>query len=202
MTAIVDYGAGNIYSVYTAVKKCGASPFLTSRPADLEKADRIILPGVGAFGDGMKSMHALGLVECLQAEIARGKPFLGICLGLQMLFSWSEEGNCSGLNVLAGKVVRFVLPEKDFTVPHMGWNQVTLSDTHRDFFAGFPESAYFYFAHSYYVCPEKTEDIAGTTEYGLKFTCLVRRGNIVGVQFHPEKSGENGLRFLSNFLKI
>lgn len=201
MTGIINYGAGNIYSVITAVKKCGGQVFVIEKPEDFSRAGRIILPGVGAFGDGIKSLEKSGMGERLVAEIRGGKPFLGICLGLQLLFSHSQEGDCKGFNLIEGKVERFLFPGEKIKVPHMGWSQAEANDAGKILFSGIPESSYFYFAHSYYAVPEEAAFVAAKTFYGIEFTSVVKKRNMVGVQFHPEKSGDCGLVFMKNFLE-
>ncbi len=201
MTGIINYGAGNIHSVYTAVKKCGGEPFIVEDTSDLKKAGIIILPGVGAFADGMKSLSDSGIVEPLMAEIRKGKPFLGICLGLQLLFSHSEEGDCSGFDLIKGRVKKFSFEDKIFRIPQMGWNRVKITNSDEALFRNIPDSEYFYFAHSYYPDPDDSRVIIGETSYGKDFVSAVRKENIAGVQFHPEKSGDSGIRFLKNFLE-
>ncbi len=201
MTGIINYGAGNIHSVYTAVKTCGGEPFVIENAADLKKASIIILPGVGAFGDGMKSMSESGMIDPLMAEIRKGKPFLGICLGLQLLFSHSEEGDCKGFGLIKGRVKKFSFADRAFRIPHMGWNRVKIQDSGETLFKNIPDGEYFYFAHSYYPAPDDRQVIIGETSYGREFVSAVREENIAGVQFHPEKSGDSGIRFLKNFLE-
>jgi len=201
MTGIINYGAGNIRSVQSAVSACSEKVFVIQKAADFEEADRIILPGVGAFADGMKSLRAKGLVEPLVREIARGKPFLGICLGLQLLFSHSEEGDCAGLGLLDGKVKRFSFRDKTLRIPHMGWNTVKTGAKSGMLFQDIPDGQYFYFAHSYYPVPDDPEIVIGTSVYGICFTAAIRKNNLAGVQFHPEKSGDHGIRFMKNFLE-
>ncbi len=199
MTAVVNYALGNIYSVLAATARCGEKVFLSHRRQLLEKADCIILPGVGAFSEGMRNLKRLGLDNFLREQICSGKPFLGICLGLQLLFEWSEEGNCPGLGILPGRVVRF---RKDsLLVPHMGWNQVHWQSPGKKYLQMCGQDCYFYFAHSYYVIPRDRKVVAGVTHYGGKFVSAICWKNVTGVQFHPEKSGKSGLSFLSVFLK-
>jgi len=199
MVVIINYGAGNIYSVFMAIKKIGMDVIITSDLKDLEKSDFIILPGVGAFGDGMKNLRERGLDKAIKKEIEKNKPFLGICLGLQLLFSESEEGDCEGLGLIDGKVKRFKF--ENLVVPHMGWNRVKFENPSFPLFEGIPDKTFFYFAHSYYAQPEEKILIEGTTEYGVKFPSIVRLKNVIGVQFHPEKSGDYGVLFLKNFLQ-
>lgn len=202
MLAVIDYGAGNLRSVLHALKHLGAPNVkLAAVPGDLEGADKIILPGVGAFGAGMQQLREQGLVEPLRAALAEGVPYLGICLGMQFLFERSDEmGEHEGLGILPGYVTRFP-PFPDLKVPHMGWNQL---QTHGDtaLLAGLPDPSYAYFVHSYYCVPSDERDVLITADYGGSFTAGVRRDNVFGVQFHPEKSQRTGLRILKNFLDL
>jgi len=191
---------GNLRSVSKALEKVGGEVKISSSVEDIEKAEAIILPGVGAFYQAMENLKSQGIVAPLCQAIDSGKLFLGICLGLQLLFEESEEGNCKGLNVLPGKVKKFQI--EDLKVPHMGWNGIRFKDSQLSLLEGIPEGSYFYFAHSYYVAPTDEEVILTMTEYGIPFTSAVRKDNIFGVQFHPEKSGEKGLRLLENFVRI
>ncbi len=200
--AVIDYGAGNLRSVLHALKHLQADNVqLVQDPSQLEGADKIILPGVGAFGAGMQKLYEQALVEPLRAAIDSGTPYLGICLGMQFLFDYSDEmGHHEGLGVLSGKVTRF--PEfDDLKVPHMGWN-VLQSKKSSDLIGNLPETPYAYFVHSYYCMPDNEMDVLLTVDYGLPFTAAVERGNIYGVQFHPEKSQQVGLQILENFLAI
>ncbi len=202
MTGIVNYGVGNIYSVVSAVKKCGEESFIIEKPSDFLKADKIILPGVGAFGKGIQHLQESGIKTALFDIIKTGKPFLGICLGMQILFSYSEEGDCEGLNLIKGNVRKFVFqPFHKMKVPHMGLSIVKIIEPGKKLFNNIPDNMWFYFAHSYYVIPEESTVIAATTNYGYRFVSAVKMNNIVGVQFHPEKSGDCGLIFLKNFLE-
>lgn len=197
MVGIIKYGAGNIYSVIMGVKYCGKDIIVIEKPKNMSKVKFLILPGVGNFKSGIDYLEKTGLVEELKKIIENGIPFLGICLGLQLLFEWSEEGEKEGLGIFKGKVVKF--KNKDIKVPHMGWNKVKIVKENL-IFKDIPDNSYFYFAHSYYPIPEK-DIILGITEYGNKFSSIVMKDNILGVQFHPEKSGNNGLTFLKNTLK-
>ncbi len=201
MIAVVDYGMGNLRSVQKAMEQAGYPAAIVSTPQELRQARGIVLPGVGAFGDTMDNLKAQRLDETLTEEIAGGKPFLGICLGLQVLFESSEEmGMHAGLGLLPGRVRRFT---GDLKVPHMGWNQVALRrDRSNPLFEGIPDHSYFYFVHSYYVEPAEDAPISGETGYGITFTSMVAHGNAFGVQFHPEKSSRLGLRLLANFGKL
>ncbi len=196
MIAIIDYGMGNLRSVQKGLEKAGQEAVITSDPQVIAAAPGVVLPGVGAFADCVNNLKQAGLVEIIQAVIKADKPFLGICLGLQMLFEYSEEdGLHEGLGIFPGRVGRLPAGLK---VPHMGWNQVE----HRrplPILKDVPDQAYFYFVHSYYVQPEDDSIIAGVTDYGVKFTSIVGRGNTFGIQFHPEKSSDLGLKILKNF---
>ena len=208
MIAIVDYGMGNLRSVHKAVEQVGSAAQVISDPQGIKNASKIILPGVGAFRDCMHNLTDRGLLEPLVTAIEAGKPFLGICLGLQLLFDESDEfGIHRGMGVLPGRVTRFPDALKDsgdatpLPIPHMGWNTVEIKkDT--PLFAGIESGSYFYFVHSYYAIPEDPGDIVATTPYGIEFACAVQRANIYAVQFHPEKSQTNGLKFLKNFVGL
>ncbi len=195
---IVDYGAGNLRSVARAVAHAGGQPLITSSARDVERADALIVPGVGAAADTMANLKRHALVEPIREYIASDRPFLGVCMGQQALFEVSEEGGehpC--LAVLPGRVVR--LPS-GLKVPHMGWNRVQQRQPH-PVFDGIEDGAFFYFVHSYYPDPEDDGVIIGETEYGVPFASVLARDNIVATQFHPEKSGTSGLRFYANFLR-
>lgn len=197
--AVIDYGLGNLRSVSKAVESLGAKVEVTSDPKAIAKAKGAILPGVGAFYKGMENINSLGLSEPIKDFASSGKPFLGICLGLQLLFSESEEhGINKGLDIIKGKVKRLGEAEK---IPHMGWNAVKFSGE-ATLFKNIPDNSYFYFVHSYFVEPEDKKIIAGTTLYSQKFTSAITRGNLFGTQFHPEKSSGLGLKILENFLRL
>jgi glutamine amidotransferase len=199
MIAIVDYGIGNLRSVQKALQRVGATAVVTGDPAALDAAQAVILPGVGAFGDGMSLLQARKLVEPVLRQVDRDKPLLGICLGMQLLFEESEEmGRHRGLGLLPGRVVRF--PEDDLKVPHIGWNQLRVRKGM--LLDGVANGAHAYFVHSYYAAPEEPADVLATTEYGIEFASVVGRGKVLGAQFHPEKSQEVGLRLLSNFARL
>jgi glutamine amidotransferase len=201
MIAIIDYGMGNLRSVQKALERVGYPAIIVSTPEALKQAQGIVLPGVGAFGDTMDNLRAQGLDRAIKQEIAAGKPFLGVCLGLQVLFEGSEEmGSYQGLGILPGRVRRFAGGLK---VPHMGWNQVNLRQCpDNPLFQGIPDKSYFYFVHSYYVEPVDKAIVSGATEYGITFTSMVARGNLFGVQFHPEKSSDIGQRVYANFGRL
>ena len=201
MVAIIDYDAGNIRSVEKAVRYLGKEVTMTSEPEEILAADRVILPGVGAFGDAMKRLHAMGLVEVIRQVADRGTPFLGICLGLQLLFEKSEESpGVAGLGLLRGEILR--LPElPGLKVPHIGWNSLKYPNPGR-LFRGIPEDSYVYFVHSYYLKAQDEGIVTATTEYGTLVHASVESGNLFACQFHPEKSSETGLTILENFLSI
>jgi glutamine amidotransferase len=200
--AIVDYQMGNLRSVQKALEHVGCQAKVTSQPSEVAAADKVILPGVGAFGDAIRELKARHLVEPIIEAIDAGKPFLGICLGLQMLFEVGREGgDHSGLAVLEGSVERFPQQE-DLKVPHMGWNQVIIDRKDCPLLAGVPEDAYFYFVHSYYVVPLDASVRWLDCEYGLRFCASVWRDNLFATQFHPEKSQANGLQILKNFAEL
>jgi len=199
MVGIINYGAGNVFSVYSAVKICGFTPFIIEKAEEIKKSEIIIIPGVGSFDDGMKFLFKTGIGEEIKREIRKGKLFLGICLGLQLLFSESEEGKLNGLGILDGKVKKFLFRDKSIKIPHMGWSKVK-QVKESNLFTNIPDNTYFYFAHSYYAKIEKENIIYGKTDYGINFPSVIMKNNIVGVQFHPEKSSKYGLIFLKNFL--
>jgi len=202
MIAIIDYGMGNLRSVEKGFLKVGVNVKVTNKPEDLLKADGIVLPGVGAFRDCMGELTNLNLINAVADSIQRGKPYLGICLGLQVLFSESDEfGKCNGLDILKGRVIRFDLENKELKIPQMGWNQLNIKNNN-PLFEGVPDKSYFYFVHSYYVLPDDSDIVATTTDYGIEFTSSVWKDNIFAVQFHPEKSQALGLKVLRNFGNI
>lgn len=201
MIAVVDYGMGNLRSVQKALEKVGLDAVITSNPEDLDRADAVVVPGVGAFPDAIHNLERLGLKEKILENINRGKPYLGICLGLQILFEYGFEfGEHQGLGVVKGVVVRF--DEKlDIKIPHMGWNQVWKKKNSR-MFEDIKDGEFFYFVHSYYAKPDDISLIATTTDYGIDFCSAIEMDNIWAVQFHPEKSQQAGLKLLSNFKKF
>ena len=207
MIAVIDYGMGNLGSVSKALEFLGGDVVVTQKGSDLKKADKIVLPGVGAFRDAMGALARLNLITPLKEEIPSKKIYLGICLGLELLFEKSEEGGgCEGLGILKGDVVRFSSASggKDagLKVPQIGWNQVRVTNDDCPLFQGIDSNAFFYFVHSYYVRPKDSGIIAAVTEYGGEFTSMVWRDNIYAVQFHPEKSQKVGLKFLENFMRL
>lgn len=196
MIVIVDYGMGNLRSVEKAFAKLGFPVQVTSKPEVVAETEGLVVPGVGSFADAMKNIKKMGLGEVVLEHIAQEKPYLGICLGLQILFSESEEdGLHEGLNIFEGRVRR--LPPS-LKVPHMGWNQIQI-EKENPFLKGIENNSNFYFVHSYYVDPKDEGIIATTTEYGVKFASSICRGNLFGVQWHPEKSSHRGLQILENF---
>ncbi|WP_417384550.1 imidazole glycerol phosphate synthase subunit HisH [Gimesia sp.] len=198
MITIVDYGMGNLRSVQKAFEKVGVEAEICADPDKIAQASKLILPGVGAFRDAIQALKDQSLVEPILEHAKSGKPFLGICLGLQLLFDVSyEDGEYEGLGIIPGKVVRFE-DQPDLKIPHMGWNQIERTAEH-PILAGVPAHEYFYFVHSYYVAPDNAEDVAAYTEYGCRFASMVARDNIVASQFHPEKSQNAGLKLLQNF---
>ncbi|MDY6862830.1 MAG: imidazole glycerol phosphate synthase subunit HisH [Thermodesulfobacteriota bacterium] len=201
MLVIIDYGMGNLRSVQKGLEQVGFNARLTNSPEIVRDATGIILPGVGAFGDCIKSLKKLGLFSILRESINRNIPYLGICLGYQILFEESEEfGKNSGLGIFRGKVVRFP-KDLGLKIPHMGWNRVCMKKDNF-LFQGIPKDSYFYFVHSYYPIPEDKKLETGTTEYGIEFKSCVFRGNLFACQFHPEKSQDLGLKLLYNFGKL
>jgi glutamine amidotransferase len=199
--AIIDYQMGNLRSVQKGFEKVGHEAVITSDPRELAAAEQIVLPGVGAFGDAIAELKRRDLIGPIKDAIAEGKPFLGICLGLQLLFDVGYEGGeFEGLGILRGKCVRFELP-RELKVPHMGWNQGRFLKP-APILAGLASGTYFYFVHSYYVVPEDREVIAIETDYGHPFCAAVWQGNLFATQFHPEKSQADGLRILKNFAEL
>jgi len=197
---IVDYGMGNLRNVQKAFEKIGFEARLTRNKNDIGRASAIVLPGVGAFKDCMENLEKYGLVEILLRSIEKGKPYLGICLGLQVLFSESKEfGSHKGLDLIQGKVVRFV-PDPEHKVPHMGWNTIE-KEKEGPMLQGIESGDFFYFVHSYYVIPDETQWIASFTTYGKPFVSSIWKENLFATQFHPEKSQQKGLRILENFVK-
>jgi len=197
---IIDYGMGNLRNVQKAFEKIGFEARLTRNKNEIGRASAIVLPGVGAFRDCMENLEKYGLVEVVLRSIEKGKPYLGICLGLQVLFSESEEfGSHKGLDLIKGKVVRFV-PDPEHKVPHMGWNTIEKAKE-VPMLQGTESGDFFYFVHSYYVIPDKTEWISSFTTYGKPFVSSIWKENLFATQFHPEKSQQKGMRILENFVK-
>lgn len=201
MIAIIDYDAGNLRSVEKALLSLGEEVLVTRDRTELLAADKVILPGVGNFGDAMEKLKAYDLVGVIQELAERGKPFLGICLGLQLLFERSDEApGVEGLGILKGEILR--IPDKEgLKVPHIGWNSLHLQNEGR-LFRDLPEGSYVYFVHSYYLKAENPQIVKATTEYGVTIDASVEQGNVFACQFHPEKSSRVGLRILENFAKL
>ena len=204
MIVLIDYGVGNLYSVAKAAAYVGGDVKISSDAADIKRADKIILPGVGAFGDCMKNLEATGLIPTIKAEIFGGKKILGICVGMQILFAGSEESpEVDGLKIFNGHVKRIRAGE--LKIPHMGWNSVLIRNEElgiRNLFKGIDDNSYFYFVHSYHASPDDKNIIAATTTYGEEVTAAIEFENIFATQFHPEKSGDVGLHVLKNFVEL
>lgn len=201
MIGLIDYDAGNLRSVEKALEALGETPVITRDKDELLKADKVILPGVGSFGDAMGKLEQYGLVDVIHEIVRKGTPFLGICLGLQLLFESSEESpGVKGLSILPGKILR--LPDQTgYKIPHMGWNSLDIREGTR-LFAGIGQGSYVYFVHSYYLKAEDEEIVAASTEYTAHIHAAVERGNVFACQFHPEKSSAVGLKILKNFVEL
>lgn len=202
MIAIIDYGVGNLASVNKAFSFIGVESRITSDPEEILAADKVVLPGVGAFADAMESLNKFDMVSIIKQVAAKGTPLLGICLGMQMLFDYSTEGGerVEGLGLLKGSVIQFPL-DMGLKVPHMGWNSLTIKN--RDtIFKDIKENSYVYFVHSYYLTAGESSEVAARCYYGIEFDAAVSSGNIMGTQFHPEKSGEVGLTILKDFARL
>ena len=199
---IIDYGMGNLRSVQKAIEKVGSQAIITSDPSQIAKAERVILPGVGAFRDAINALHQQDLVGAINDAVNSGKPFLGICLGLQLLFELSyEDGEYEGLGIIPGRVRRFDLPP-DLKIPHMGWNQLLPTHEQNPLLKEIGANAWFYFVHSYYVDPSDSSWTAAETDYCGRFVSMVARNNVFATQFHPEKSQTAGLQLLNNFVNF
>lgn len=199
MVAIIDYGAGNLQSVKKALDFIGCESEITANKNKIEAASHIILPGVGSFGDAMNSIRGRGLEETIKRAASGKKKFLGICLGLQLLFEKSEESpQTEGLGIFEGSIVT-IPKDRGLKVPHMGWNSVSLKQK-CGIFRGISDQSYFYFVHSYYLKDAPSDIVASTTDYGVKIECAVQKGSVCATQFHPEKSGKAGLQLLKNFV--
>ncbi|MEG3897307.1 MULTISPECIES: imidazole glycerol phosphate synthase subunit HisH [unclassified Microcoleus] len=200
--AVIDYGMGNLHSVCKGLENVGAVPKITDSPAIIEQADAVVLPGVGSFDPAMQNLRSRNLIEPIKSAIASGKPFLGICLGLQILFESSEEGVEPGLGVIAGKVRRF-RSEPGLTIPHMGWNQLQFTQPDLPLWENLPSDPWVYFVHSYYVDPVELEVRSAIVTHGSQnVTAAIAKDNLMAVQFHPEKSSSTGLQMLSNFVSL
>ena len=199
MIAIIDYGMGNLRSVEKAFQFLGFTALIVDNPAETTNASHLVLPGDAAFGDAMRNLNNGGWVECIEQGVQSGKPFLGICVGLQLMFEESEEmGTHKGLGLLPGKCTRFPAGER---IPQIGWNQIDIQ-RETPLLDGVPTGSFFYFVHSYYVTTENTDERIATTDYGLDYTSVAGRDGLYGVQFHPEKSQDRGLRILKNFAQM
>lgn len=206
MIGIVDYNAGNITSVERALQSLGIDFILSKNPADLKNCDKLIFPGVGDAAYAMEQLKLTGFDNFLKDWVNAGKPLMGICLGSQIIFDWSAEGDTTCLGLIKGKINHFYtidksLEEKGFKVPHMGWNNLERKNSNCPILKDVPENADFYFVHSYVICPENESVIAATADYGIKVPAVIQSGNIFACQFHPEKSGVPGLKILENFCK-
>jgi len=200
--AIVDVCSGNLRSVERALEKVGADVVVTRDPETVRRADKIVVPGQGAFGVFMRGLTERGLGESLREAIASGRPYLGICLGLQVLFDESEEqGPCAGLGILRGRVVKLAPSDPKLKVPHMGWNRVRLTHDREPLLAGVPDDAYVYFVHSYHAVPADRSLVALEADHGIAITAAIRKDNLFACQFHPEKSQTVGLQILRNFVE-
>ena len=201
---IVDYGLGNLRSVQNAFALLGADAKISSTPSEVGNADKLVLPGVGSFQDAVEGLRKRKLIEPIKKFIASGRVYLGICLGLQLLYEESEEGKAKGLSVFKGKVRRFK-KKANIKIPHIGWNSVDLKKIGEKLppMQGVKDASYFYFVHSYYAEPDDENTVAATTEYGdVEFTSMISKGNVFATQFHPERSQEVGLKFLKNFIEM
>lgn len=199
MIAIVDYDVGNVKNVYNAFDRIGLKTQITSDPSEIDKSEAIILPGVGAFKDAMDNLEKTRLKECIINNSKKGKIILGICLGMQLLFEKSyEEGQWNGLGLMKGEIVKF---DTDLKVPHMGWNKI-IKSKEDSIGENINDGEYVYFVHSYYLKPENKESVIFWTDYGIKVPAIVRRDNIIGMQFHPEKSGKTGIKLLKNIKEM
>lgn len=202
MIAIIDYGAGNVQSVYKALKFIGADCKVTSDKEEILSADGAILPGVGSFGDTMDSMISCGIKDTVIEFANSGKPFLGICLGLQLLFPHSEESvGAKGLGIFEGEIKRIPNQNGTLKIPHIGWNSLCIKKKD-GIFKGIEGEPYVYFVHSYFLDAKDKDIVAATTEYGVEIDAAVEKGNIIATQFHPEKSGKTGLKMLKNFVEM
>ncbi len=201
MLHIIDYGMGNLRSVQKAFEHLGIEAVITTNPRDLSAADRVILPGVGAFRDAIAELKRLDFVTAIRDSVSSGKPFLGICLGLQLLFDVSyEDGEHEGLGIVPGKVIRFA-PQPNLKIPHMGWNSLTFQQSH-PILNGIDPGSHVYFVHSYHVVPNDPNVIAATSDHGGPFVAMIAQGNLTATQFHPEKSQAVGLQLLKNFAAL
>jgi glutamine amidotransferase len=201
MIVIVDYGMGNLRAVLHKISKISPDVKLLSKQEEIDKAEKLILPGVGSFAAGMRNLREYGLITVLNKKVLDEKtPILGICLGMQLFTKHSEEGDADGLGWVDAETKRFRLDARGFKVPHVGWNTLKIKKE-SSLFAGISSDHRFYFTHSYHVCCEDEEDVLASTEYGCEFTSAIQRDNIIGVQFHPEKSHQDGIKVIKNFIE-
>ena len=203
LIAVVDYGMGNLRSVAKAIELVGAKVVVSNKQKELLASNGIVFPGVGAFNAALVNLKKTGLLSCLHDCISSSKPFLGLCLGFQLLFDHSQEGSGKGLSIIHGNVKAFNFKNSKLKVPHMGWNTVSINKENKfskEMFKGIKNNSYFYFVHSYYCVPKSYDVVAAKTSYGIDFCSAVAKGNYWASQFHPEKSGANGLKLLANFV--
>jgi len=201
---IIEYGMGNVGSILNMFKKIGCPAIVSSKIEDIERAEKLIIPGVGAFDNGMRKLEGMGFIDVLNRKVMEdGTPVLGICLGMQLLTRRSEEGKERGLGWIQADTIRFDFSQntKKLKIPHMGWNEIRIAHN-SDLLKGLEQNSRFYFVHSYHVRCDDENDVMTTTEYGYEFASSIRRGNIMGTQFHPEKSHKFGIRFLTNFVEM
>lgn len=200
--AIIDYGMGNINSIKNMLRYLGYTGILTSDPKVIERSKKIILPGVGHYKKAMENIHSLGLDDVIKESVSNiGIPLLGICLGMQLLLSHSEEGDCDGLDLIHGQVKKFELNTDEYKIPHMGWDYINITKNDNPLFSKLQENPRYYFVHSYYASCNNTEDVLAETNYGQVFHSIIGHDNVVGMQFHPEKSHKYGMKILGNFLE-
>ena len=202
MTCVIDYQTGNVGSILNILKKIGVESKVSSSVGEIKKAERLIFPGVGSFDTGMKNLKQLHLIPILEEKVLKDRtPILGICLGMQLFAQKSEEGILGGLNWIGGEVKKFKFNGSDFKIPHMGWNNIDIKKQD-NLFNNMPKDPRFYFVHSYYFNCSNAENVLATTNYGYEFPSIIKKGNIIGVQFHPEKSHKFGMKLLNNFVKL
>lgn len=203
MIVIVDYGMGNLASIKNMIKKVGGKSIISSDPEEVKNASALIFPGVGSFDNAVLKLESSGLKQVILDFVDSGKPFLGICLGMQLLFEKSEEGKLPGLGLIKGTVNKFNFPQGVLKVPHMGWNKVNVYNPDNcNLYNGLESENRFYFVHSFHANCTNSDDIYATSNYGFEFTCSVKKNNVYGAQFHPEKSHKFGMKFFKNFLEL
>ncbi|WP_054693849.1 imidazole glycerol phosphate synthase subunit HisH [Syntrophomonas palmitatica] len=198
---IIDYGMGNLHSIRRALEECGANAVIASNPGDLRNASQVVLPGVGAFADAMHNLNTQGWIPAIKQTVDEGVPLLGICLGMQLLADWGDEGGGSpGLGFIPGEVIKFQLEDYALRIPHVGWNEIEINREHQ-LLCGIANRTDFYFVHSYHFVAREEKNVLTTTSYGIEFVSAVVNKNVIGVQFHPEKSQRAGFAFIKNFLQ-